>query len=165
MAKIIAYGLILPHSITLSNTTKQKYLTIPLGSSLQASVLGKCLSFLTFGFVRPKDADGTRPSKNSNIQLSPITPTSIPSNSFSPLPTGDVGRSELEPASTLKHRPYLSNFGNWLDIISVVCYWIDLALMEIDYNHISLFKGLGAARPLRLVGIIPGTAVSMRMEL
>ncbi|CAO3675097.1 unnamed protein product [Umbelopsis ramanniana] len=162
MAKIIVYGLILPHSITLSNTTKQKYLTVPLGSSLPASVLGKCLSFLTFGFVRTKDADGTRPSKNSNIQLSPITPTSIPSNSFIPLPTGDVGRSELEPASTLKHRPYLSNFGNWLDIISVVCYWIDLALMEIDYNHISLFKGLGAARPLRLVGIIPGTAVIMQ---
>jgi hypothetical protein len=164
MAKIIVYGLILPHSITVSKATKQKYLTIPLGSSLPASVLGKCLRLLTLGFVRPKDTDGTWPSKNSNIQLSPITPSSIPSNSFGPLPTGDVGRSELEPASMLKHRPYLSNFGNWLDIISVVCYWIDLALMEIGYNDISLFKGLGAARPLRLVGIIPGTAVSMQME-
>jgi Ion transport protein len=165
MAKIIVYGLILPHSITLSNTTQQTHLTRPLGSSLPASVLGKCLSFFTFGFVRPKEADGTRPTKNSNIQLSPITPTSLPSNLFSPLPTGDVGRPDHVPATMLKHRPYLTNFGNWLDLISVVCYWIDLALMKINYNNVSLFKAVGAARPLRLVGIIPGTAVSMQIEL
>lgn len=165
MAKIIVYGLILPHSITLSNATQQKHLSIPLGSSLPASVLGKCIRFVTFGFVRPKDMDRARSSRNSNLQHSPITPTSVPSNMFSPLPTGDVGGSNLEPSAMLKHRPYLTNFGNWLDLISVVCYWIDLALMKINYNDISLFKGVGAARPLRLVGIIPGTAVSMPVEL
>lgn len=32
-------------------------------------------------------------------------------------------------------------------------------MMKVGYTEISMFKGFGAARPLRLVGIIPGTAV------
>jgi hypothetical protein len=118
---------------------------------------------MTFGFVKPQAANHTRPTKNSNIQHSPITTSSLPSHPISPLPMGDLHNwTDNGRTSMLKHRPYLSNFGNWLDIISVICYWVDLALMKINYTDVSVFKGFGAARPLRLVGIIPGTAVSMK---
>jgi hypothetical protein len=58
------------------------------------------------------------------------------------------------------HQAYLNSFGNVLDLISVVCYWIDLGIMVYGYPYCSVFKALAAARPLRLLSVLPGTAVS-----
>lgn len=136
-------------------------MTVSFDSSLLASVLGQCIRFCTFGYITPRSTSEAQPTKNSSIQLSPITPSSQSRNPFK-TPVGGPDHLHFgEPQSMVKHRPYLSNFGNWLDLISVVCYWIDLALMQINYTEVSLFKAMGAARPLRLVGIIPGTAVSI----
>lgn len=60
------------------------------------------------------------------------------------------------------HRAYLNSFGNVLDTISAVSYWIDFVLMMFNYPYMSLFKALGALRPLRLLSILPGTAVILK---
>ncbi|ORX56168.1 hypothetical protein DM01DRAFT_1303553 [Hesseltinella vesiculosa] len=74
-----------------------------------------------------------------------------------------LSSSSNDPSSPvptpLTHKAYLHSFGNGLDLISVVCYWVDLALMINDYPYSSVFKAMGAARPLRLLSILPGTAV------
>lgn len=58
------------------------------------------------------------------------------------------------------HRAYLNSFGNWFDIISIVCYWADFVLMYYEYPYLSLFKALGSIRPIHLLSVLPGTAVS-----
>ncbi|KAM3581322.1 calcium channel protein [Umbelopsis sp. WA50703] len=161
IAKIIVYGFIIktPSNKSATNVDEKPRWTIPLGTSLLASVLGKCLYYCSFGFLIPQ-SNNSIPS-TTNI---PTQPSSIPP---SPL-TGKISESAFPiyanaPTPALnsayhveRHRSYLSNFGNWLDLISVICYWIDLILMKVGYTKISMFKGFGAARPLRLVGIIPG---------
>lgn len=59
------------------------------------------------------------------------------------------------------HKAYMCSFGNFIDIVSIVSYWIDLSLMIEGYPYISLFKSLGAMRPIRLLSLLPGTAVSL----
>jgi hypothetical protein len=166
IAKIIVYGFIIktPSNKSATNVDEKPRWTIPLGTSLLASVLGKGLYYCSFGFLIPQ-SNNSIPS-TTNI---PTQPSSIPP---SPL-TGKISESAFPiyanaPTPALnsayhveRHRSYLSNFGNWLDLISVICYWIDLILMKVGYTKISMFKGFGAARPLRLVGIIPGTAVNI----
>jgi hypothetical protein len=162
IAKIVVYGLIVPASSRISvGTDRKKRWTIPVGSSLLGSALGKYIRYCTFGFLIPQSTDQAQITVKSQTPNSPIAASSYtvgnpfksPVDAISNTPDGQI-------LSIVKHRPFLSNFGNWLDLISAICYWIDLALMMIGYTEISLFKGLGAARPLRLVGIIPGTAVS-----
>lgn len=67
--------------------------------------------------------------------------------------------------SSHDHRAYLNSFGNVLDLMSVVCYWIDLGIMLYGYPYCSVFKALAAARPLRLLSVLPGTAVSPSLSL
>lgn len=161
IAKIVVYGFIIPHSsITSPRQKLEKSLSIPIGSSLLASALGQCICFCTFGYITQQPTKEAHPNRNSHIQLSPITPSSLSGNPFKSSGNMSDPISFKDPLSMAKHRPYLSNFGNWLDLISVICYWIDFTLMQVNYTEVSLFKALGAARPLRLVGIIPGTAVS-----
>lgn len=59
------------------------------------------------------------------------------------------------------HNAYLTTFGNWMEFISLICYWIDFALMIYGYQYCSLFKAMGALRPVKLLSILPGTAVIM----
>ncbi|KAI8075574.1 Ion transport protein-domain-containing protein [Thamnidium elegans] len=66
------------------------------------------------------------------------------------------------PNDKAYHRAYLNSFGNVLDTVSVVSYWIDFVLMMFNYPYMSLFKALGALRPLRLLSILPGTAVILK---
>lgn len=68
-------------------------------------------------------------------------------------------QSELSPKNT--HRAYLNSFANVLDAISIVSYWTDVVLMTYGYPYLSLFKALGALRPIRLLSLLPGTAVNI----
>lgn len=54
----------------------------------------------------------------------------------------------------------MNGFANAIDFVSIISYWIDLGLMVNGYPNCSVFKALGAARPLRLLSLLPGTAVS-----
>ncbi|RCI07266.1 calcium channel protein [Rhizopus stolonifer] len=69
-------------------------------------------------------------------------------------------QSELSPKNT--HRAYLNSFANVLDAISIVSYWTDVVLMTYGYPYLSLFKALGALRPIRLLSLLPGTAVILK---
>ncbi|KAI7900056.1 Ion transport protein-domain-containing protein [Cokeromyces recurvatus] len=60
------------------------------------------------------------------------------------------------------HCAYLNSFGNCFDTISIISYWIDFTLMIYRYPYLSLFKSLGAIRPIRLLSILPGTAVILK---
>ncbi|KAI8378320.1 Ion transport protein-domain-containing protein [Blakeslea trispora] len=60
------------------------------------------------------------------------------------------------------HSAYLHSFGNWIDLVSIGSYWIDFVLMIYGYPYISLFKSLASMRPLRLLSILPGTAVILK---
>lgn len=64
----------------------------------------------------------------------------------------------------LTHRPYISGFANTLDIISIISYWVDFGLMIHGYPYCSLFKAIGASRPLRLAMIFKGTAVCVNVK-
>lgn len=66
------------------------------------------------------------------------------------------------PKDNRYHRAYLNSFGNVMDMISMVSYWIDFVFMMYRYPYISLFKALGALRPLRLLSVLPGTAVILK---
>ncbi|CAO3641997.1 unnamed protein product [Mucor hiemalis] len=63
---------------------------------------------------------------------------------------------------TRNHRAYLNSFGNIVDMISVLSYWADFVLMMVEYPNLSLFKALGALRPIRLLSLLPGTAVILK---
>ncbi|CAO3628226.1 unnamed protein product [Cunninghamella blakesleeana] len=60
------------------------------------------------------------------------------------------------------HNAYLTTFGNWIEFISLLCYWIDFALMIHGYQYCSLFKAMGALRPVKLLSIFSGTAVILK---
>ncbi|CAO3588343.1 unnamed protein product [Absidia cylindrospora] len=74
--------------------------------------------------------------------------------------------SPSQPTSTtfpsVHHKAYLSSFGNVLDCIAVICYWIDLGIMLHGYKYCSVFKAMAATRPLRLLSFLPGTAVILK---
>lgn len=60
------------------------------------------------------------------------------------------------------HRAYLNSFGNCFDAVSIISYWADIVLMIFKYPYLSLFKSLGALRPVRLLSVLPGTAVILK---
>ncbi|KAI8977429.1 Ion transport protein-domain-containing protein [Mycotypha africana] len=60
------------------------------------------------------------------------------------------------------HRAYLCTFGNWFDAVSIFSYWADVILSVYEYPNLSLFKALGAMRPIRLLSMLRGTAVILR---
>ncbi|KAI8093916.1 Ion transport protein-domain-containing protein [Halteromyces radiatus] len=62
----------------------------------------------------------------------------------------------------MHHKAYLNSFGNGLDFVSVICYWVDFGLMLYGYPYISIFKAMAATRPLRLLSVLPGTAVILK---
>lgn len=77
--------------------------------------------------------------------------------------TSNLSEEEAQQTTTkerpLTHRPYISGFANTLDVISIISYWVDFGLMIHGYPYCSLFKAIGASRPLRLAMIFKGTAV------
>lgn len=99
-----------------------------------------------------------------------ILPTSTPpslwtyvKNKLSPVQqdsNSNESTSKLE--FTRHHRAYLNSFGNVLDAISMLSYWVDFVFMIYGYHYISLFKSLGALRPIHLLSILPGTAVILK---
>ncbi|CAO3640711.1 unnamed protein product [Mucor fragilis] len=60
------------------------------------------------------------------------------------------------------HHAYLNSFGNCFDTISIISYWADLIIMVYKYPYLSLFKSLGAMRPIRLLSMLRGTAVILK---
>lgn len=61
------------------------------------------------------------------------------------------------------HYAYLNSFGNWFDTVSIISYWADLIIMVYKYPYLSFFKSLGAIRPIRLLSMLRGTAVSVEI--
>ncbi|KAI9307562.1 Ion transport protein-domain-containing protein [Cunninghamella echinulata] len=49
-----------------------------------------------------------------------------------------------------------------MEFISLLCYWVDFGLMLYEYQYCSLFKAMGVLRPLKLLSILPGTAVILK---
>jgi hypothetical protein len=74
------------------------------------------------------------------------------------------GAHEIKPEKR-NHKACLNSFGNILDVISLLSYWADVVLMTYRYPNLSLFKSLGASRPIRLLSIFPGTAVNINLVL
>jgi ABC-type antimicrobial peptide transport system permease subunit len=60
------------------------------------------------------------------------------------------------------HQAYLNSFGNCFDAVSIISYWADVVLMIFEYPYLSLFKSMGALRPVRLLSVLPGTAVILK---
>ncbi|OAD00432.1 hypothetical protein MUCCIDRAFT_113913 [Mucor lusitanicus CBS 277.49] len=60
------------------------------------------------------------------------------------------------------HYAYLNSFGNCFDTVSIISYWADLIIMVYKYPYLSLFKSLGAIRPIRLLSMLRGTAVILK---
>jgi hypothetical protein len=58
------------------------------------------------------------------------------------------------------HNAYLRHTFNRIDFLAVVCYWIDFVFMIMGVTHFPLFKALAALRPMRLLAITSGLAVS-----
>ncbi|KAI9029793.1 Ion transport protein-domain-containing protein [Phycomyces nitens] len=69
---------------------------------------------------------------------------------------------EEEIKTEPEHKAYLNKFGNVLDLISILCYWVDFGFMLHEYRYFTLFKTMGATRPLRLLLIFPGTAIIVK---
>ena len=65
-----------------------------------------------------------------------------------------------KPQVDINHKTYLGCFGNRIDLVSIVCYWVDFVFMMYQYQYCSMFKSVAALRPIRLISILPGTAVS-----
>lgn len=79
------------------------------------------------------------------------------------LPEQEINPNENTKVEFIRHhRAYLNSFGNILDTISVVSYWVDFVFMINGYPYISLFKSLGALRPIHLLSVLPGTAVILK---
>ncbi|KAH8553006.1 Ion transport protein-domain-containing protein [Umbelopsis sp. PMI_123] len=60
------------------------------------------------------------------------------------------------------HSAYLASVTNTLDLMVVIAYWIDFALMHYEYPWCSFFKGIAAMKCLNLLYITEGTSVIMR---
>ncbi|KAF9431383.1 calcium channel protein [Entomortierella beljakovae] len=54
--------------------------------------------------------------------------------------------------------PFLRHTFNRIDLIAVLCFWIDLILMLCGVQNIYFFKTLAAMRTLRLLNITPGSS-------
>lgn len=152
ICKIIAYGLFIPpkspnYSYTASPSSLISYYI--------ASFFNSFKTFLHhFNFIKQNQ----QLYINDSTEEPPLTtiatddPTLSKSSTFVEKPEDFVRN----------HRAYLNSFGNAIDIISVGSYWADLALMVFGYPNLSLFKSLSAFRPLRLLSILPGTAVILK---
>ncbi|KAF9116172.1 calcium channel protein [Mortierella sp. AM989] len=54
--------------------------------------------------------------------------------------------------------PFLRHTFNRIDLIAVICYWIDIILMAAGIQHVYFFKTIAAMRTLRLLNITPGSS-------
>ncbi|KAI9312156.1 Ion transport protein-domain-containing protein [Dichotomocladium elegans] len=88
----------------------------------------------------------------------------IPGRSTRPV-EGDQGNSAEPQKIQFTHRAYLSGFANWMDVVALSSYWIDLGLMVNAYPYCSLFKALAAMRPLRLAVFFKGISNILRSLL
>ncbi|KAI9483591.1 MAG: Ion transport protein-domain-containing protein [Benjaminiella poitrasii] len=137
ICKVIAYGLILPPQTTLPRKQHSRFY-----------FLSKSL------FKKRKNSVTTLRGDNFNLsQDEKVSNNDNDSND-------DDDEEEL--VIKQKHRAYLNSFGNCFDTVSIVSYWADFIMMVYKYPYLSLFKSLGAIRPIRLLSILPGTAVILK---
>ncbi|RCH90012.1 calcium channel protein, partial [Rhizopus stolonifer] len=139
LCKIIAYGLIIP----------------PRKPTLEKS------SFNLNRILKRK------PSVANTLKGSYIDPIKSPYDSSHLKYASEYQHAEEEDKDTntiyvRNHYAYLNSFGNWFDAISIVSHWVDIILMAYEYPNLSLFKSLSAMRPVRLLSILPGTAVILK---
>ncbi|KAI7871731.1 Ion transport protein-domain-containing protein [Spinellus fusiger] len=147
MFKIIAYGLwICPHRES-SHVLKGI-----------ASFKNSLRSLSPWCPVSPPNAISADASVHPSALLdsSSSSPTLKEKNSHMP-----EGQHKSKMKQKHRHKAYLNCFGNVLDLISILCYWIDLGLMLNGYRTMTIFKTLGASRPLRLLYLFSGTAMIM----
>lgn len=110
---------------------------------------------ISYGFVLPPTST---PPSNLSFLKKKISSSTLNVQDIDPVSNENTSRVEF----TRHHRAYLNSFGNVLDTISVFSYWVDFVLMIYGYPYISLFKSLGALRPIHLLSILPGTAVILK---
>ncbi|KAF9349763.1 calcium channel protein [Mortierella sp. AD094] len=58
--------------------------------------------------------------------------------------------------------PFLRHTFNRLDLLAVVCYWVDVILMFTGVQNIYFFKAMAAMRTLRLLNITPGSSTILQ---
>jgi hypothetical protein len=134
---------------------------------------------IAYGLIMPPKSPNYNSTTSSSLSalypsLFKLPPFSLLSSFHKKQPPKTTLNDTIDPAlsksSTFverddfvrNHRAYLNSFGNVLDAISVISYWADFALMLVGYPYLSLFKSLGAMRPIRLLSILPGTAVILK---
>ncbi|KAG0294302.1 calcium channel protein, partial [Dissophora globulifera] len=64
--------------------------------------------------------------------------------------------------STKAQIPFLRHTFNRIDMLAVVCYWIDFALMMAGVQHVYFFKTIAAMRTLRLLNITSGSSTILQ---
>lgn len=122
---------------------------------------------IAFGFIFSPKSPFKQKLPWKFPQLYKFTDTATPTLNEEINEKGGLSKSstfidEADQNFVRNHRAYLHSFANVLDLISIVSYWVDLLLMLIQYPNLSLFKSLGALRPIRLLSILPGTAVILK---
>ncbi|KAG0370046.1 calcium channel protein, partial [Gamsiella multidivaricata] len=58
--------------------------------------------------------------------------------------------------------PFLRHTFNRIDMVAVICYWIDFALMMAGVHNIYFFKTIAAMRTLRLLNITSGSSTILQ---
>lgn len=116
-----------------------------------------------------------RPSANarrhSSIGYDPGISTEFlneePPATLSILPTEILEKKITDNDGTIiiYHVAYLTSFGNMLDFVVVIAFWIDFILIQFSYPWCSFFKGIAAMRCLKLLFLTNGTSVSINLVI
>ncbi|KAI8359295.1 Ion transport protein-domain-containing protein [Mortierella sp. GBAus27b] len=118
---------------------------------------------ITVGMVKPPPLENVSPSGDNG---NPRHNASPEDNRQSPIDLRDLSpETEGEPAGKEKEKPltpFLRCSFNRMDLVALVCFWIDLILMVSGVRDIFIFKSLAALRTLRLINITFGNRNPLR---
>lgn len=83
--------------------------------------------------------------------------------SYSSQRTSDSEHDEgIDEFLKVNHKPYLSSIANVVDLISIICYWIDVfVFLRYNKRPWSILQALAAMRLFRFLAVTEGTAVIM----
>lgn len=109
--------------------------------------------------------------RHSSIGYDPRISTEFlneePPAALSILPTEILEKNVTDNDGTIiiYHEAYLTTFGNILDFVVVIAFWIDFILIQFSYPWCSFFKGIAAMRCLKLLFLTNGTSVSINLVI
>lgn len=154
LCKIIAYGLLFPPSATDSKATTPRF--------YQYAHWRFPRIFQSFGSTSPTINQGPIYTTTAAAAAGTAGAGAGATQTAGMSKSSTFVVDEIDLKFTRNHRAYLNSFGNVMDLISIVSYWADFVLMMVEYPNLSLFKSLGALRPIRLLSLLPGTAVILK---